>query len=88
MRRKHLALAAVLLSSAAGCSQYMGPLQSRQQSRADAPAPDGRPYTLAEQEARGRQRYTIPDNSWSSGPATYSGVTGPGYGGWQYSTGH
>jgi hypothetical protein len=53
-----------------GCSNIAGPIAVRHMDRADALAPDGRPYTIAEQEARGRQRYSIPESDFRIGPST------------------
>ena len=75
--RKLTLLVAPLVLASLGCTRFAGPVETRHMERADALGPDGRPYTLQEQEARGRQRYTIPDNDFKSGPPVYSGIVDP-----------
>jgi hypothetical protein len=57
-----------LLLAVIGCNHIAGPVASRHQDSAEALGPDGRPYSIDEQESRGRQRYTIPDNNFRVGP--------------------
>lgn len=86
--RRPILLLVPILAAATGCSQFMGPLQTRHLDRADAVGPDGRPYTIAQQEARGRERYTIPDNGFSAGPSTYTGIVDPAFASPGSSSGH
>ena len=67
MRRAYL-LMLLLVAAAAGCSndRFYGPIQTRHLPRADAPG-----YTIPEQEARGRQRYSILEDDWRIGPKAY-----------------
>jgi hypothetical protein len=50
----------------AGCNRFAGPLEVRKMGRADAPG-----YTIAEQQLRGRERYTITEDDISIAPKTY-----------------
>lgn len=75
---RRIALFAGVLFLAAGCrSSTEGPREVWQKNlrggnRADAPG-----YTLEEQRERGRERYTIPDDSRSVGPTTDMGRWDP-----------
>jgi hypothetical protein len=66
--RRLLLLAIVMVSSAVGCTRFAGPLAVRQTGRPDALGPDGRPYSIEEQQRRGRERYAIPEDDWRIGP--------------------
>ena len=63
MRRRLLLLGVLAL---AGCSRYSGPLESRQQGRADAPG-----YNIDEQKVRGRERLSISEDDFRIGPKGY-----------------
>jgi hypothetical protein len=56
------------LVALAGCNSFVGPLGVRKLDRADALGPDGRPYSIEEQEIRGRQRYAITEDDFRIGP--------------------
>ena len=60
MRRRLLLLGVLAL---AGCGRFSGPLESRQQGRADAPG-----YNIEEQKVRGRERLAIPEDDFRIGP--------------------
>ncbi|HSQ58078.1 MAG TPA: hypothetical protein VLM40_20305 [Gemmata sp.] len=64
--RKSSLFAILALSILSGCSSIRGPIETRHLPRADAPG-----YTIPQQEARGRQRYTITEDDWSIGPKAY-----------------
>jgi hypothetical protein len=70
MRRKLILLALVL--SSVGCTRFAGPVAVRQTGRADAPG-----YTIAEQEQRGRERYTILEDDIRIGPKAYADRPSP-----------
>lgn len=63
MRRRLLLLSVLAL---AGCGRYAGPLESRQQGRADAPG-----YSIEEQKVRGRERLSISEDDFRIGPKGY-----------------
>ena len=63
MRRRLLLLCVLAL---AGCGRFSGPLESRQQGRADAPG-----YNIEEQKVRGRERLAIPEDDFRIGPKGY-----------------
>ncbi len=63
MRRRLLLLSVLALT---GCSRFSGPLESRQQGRADAPG-----YNIEEQKVRGRERLAIPEDDFRIGPKGY-----------------
>lgn len=67
MRR--LLLIGVML--VAGCQSTVGPFQARSPMRVDAPG-----VPLQEQEARGRNRYALPDESRGVGPTAGSEYRG------------
>lgn len=68
----------LIVASAFGCrASTAGPREVWQKNlrggnRADAPG-----YTIEEQEARGRERYTIPSDARSVGPDTQTGRWSP-----------
>ena len=62
MRRRMLLLAVLALT---GCNRFAGPLESRQQGRADAPG-----YNIDEQKVRGRERLAIPEDEATPRTAT------------------
>jgi hypothetical protein len=68
MRRMKM-LVVPVIAVLAGCAQFAGPIAVRHMDRADAPAPDGGRYTPYEQGVRARERYNIPSDDWSVGPA-------------------
>jgi hypothetical protein len=73
MRRRLLLLAVLAL---AGCYRFSGPLESRQQGRADPYAidqnGDRRPiFSIDDQKLRGRERYAIPEDDFRIGPKGY-----------------
>ena len=70
MRRKLILLALVL--SSVGCTRFAGPVAVRQTGRGDAPG-----YTIAEQEQRGRERYTILEDDIRIGPKAYADRPSP-----------
>ena len=70
MCRKLILLALVL--SSVGCTRFAGPVAVRQTGRADAPG-----YTIAEQEQRGRERYTILEDDIRIGPKAYADRPSP-----------
>lgn len=61
--RRLLVLAAVLALVPVGCDRFLGPVESRNQGRADAPG-----YSLEEQQKRGRERYAISEDDFRIGP--------------------
>ena len=63
MRRRLLLLSVLAL---AGCGRFSGPLESRQQGRADAPG-----YNIEEQKVRGRERLSISEDDFRIGPKGY-----------------
>ncbi len=63
MRRRLLLLAVLSLT---GCNRFSGPLESRQQGRADAPG-----YSIEEQKVRGRERLSITEDDYRIGPKGY-----------------
>jgi hypothetical protein len=71
MRRKFF-LTVPFFLIALGCTRYAGPLAVRQMGRADAPG-----YTIAEQEQRGRERYTILEDDIRIGPKAYADRVSP-----------
>lgn len=76
--RRLIVLAVPFLMTLVGCrGDFAGPLAVRHMDRADAPAPDGSRYTIDEQQTRGRQRYTIPDDDFRIGPRVGTGVMDP-----------
>jgi hypothetical protein len=62
----------LLFATAAGCTRFAGPVAVRQTGRADAPG-----YTIDEQQRRGRERYTIPEDDLRIGPKTYADRPSP-----------
>lgn len=66
-----------VLATLSGCARFAGPLEVRHMDRADARAPDGTPYTLAEQATRARERYAIPSDDFRVGPSIGVGAVGP-----------
>ena len=52
-----------------GCQTVIGPFAPRSPERVDDPR-----YSIAEQEARGRDRYAIPDDSRKVGPPSGNGL--------------
>ncbi len=66
--RRLLLPALLMIVSAVGCTRYAGPIAVRHMDRPDAIAPDGMPYTIEEQQRRGRARLAITEDDWSIGP--------------------
>jgi hypothetical protein len=66
--RRRILLIVTIVGALAGCNRFMGPLEVRRQDPTKGPAPDGTPYTLAEQEIRARERYNIPSDDFRVGP--------------------
>jgi hypothetical protein len=66
--RRTLLLAFPILIGALGCTRFAGPIETRHMDRADGLGPDGRPYSIQQQEARGRARYAIPEDNFRWGP--------------------
>ncbi|MCS6865410.1 MAG: hypothetical protein RMJ56_01150 [Gemmataceae bacterium] len=54
-----------------GCNRFSGPLETRRWERPDAPSPDGVPYTIYEQQKRGRERLAISEDDFRIGPKAY-----------------
>jgi len=63
--RRHLVIGLLFLASA-GCTRFAGPIATRHMGPADAPG-----YTIPQQEARGRERYTILEDDIRIGPKAY-----------------
>jgi hypothetical protein len=61
---RHLWIAAALLT--VGCGTVVGPFENRKPQRVDDPH-----YTIPEQEARGRDRLALPDQSKNVAPGSY-----------------
>jgi len=68
MRWRLLLLLVIALS---GCTRYSGPLETRRMRRPDALAPDGRRYTIEEQQIRERERMAITEDDFRIGPKGY-----------------
>jgi hypothetical protein len=66
--RRAILLIVPVLATLSGCTRFAGPLEVRRMDRADALAPDGRPYTREEQAIRARERYSIPSDDFRVGP--------------------
>jgi len=75
--RRLIVLVVPIVVVLAGCNRFAGPLEVRRMDRADARAPDGLPYTIEQQEARGRERYSIPDDDFRAGPRIGFGAVDP-----------
>jgi hypothetical protein len=77
--RRLVLLVLPLVMTLAGCSnRFMGPLEvTRTKDRADAPDPWGRPYSIEQQEARGRERYAIVQDDFRVGPPIPADQIGP-----------
>ena len=56
----------------AGCQNTMGPLGNRFRERPDQPQ-----YDIEEQKRRGRDRFSVPDDSPQVGPRTGVSLYGP-----------
>jgi hypothetical protein len=67
--RRWIFLAMLLL---AGCQSTVGPLENHQRERPDQPY-----YSIPQQERLGRDRYSYPDDSFSTGPKTGVDTYGP-----------
>jgi hypothetical protein len=68
MMRRMMLLGLLIL---AGCQNTIGPLANRNRER-----PDQAQYDIEEQKRRGRDRYSLPDDSPLIGPRT--GISGYG----------
>lgn len=73
MRRFLLLLALVTL---VGCTRFTGPIETRQQGRADPmevlPNGEKQPiYNIEDQKLRGRERYAITEDDFRIGPNGY-----------------
>ena len=55
-----------------GCQSTIGPLVNRQRGRPDDPY-----FSADEQKRFGRDRYSLPDDSFATGPRTGVGAYGP-----------
>jgi len=66
--RRMMLLGLLLLT---GCQNTIGPLVNRQRGRPDDPY-----YSIEEQKRFGRDRYSLPDDSYTAGPKT--GINGFG----------
>lgn len=62
MRRLFI-FCALLALAPVGCERFSGPVESRNQGRADAPG-----YNLDEQRTRARERYAISEDDFRIGP--------------------
>lgn|SRR6516162_3390670 len=69
MMRRWIFLAVLLL---AGCQNTTGPLANREKERPDQPY-----YNIPQQEYLGRDRYPLPQDLYSTGPATGVNNYGP-----------
>jgi hypothetical protein len=67
--RRWIFLAMLLL---AGCQNTMGPLANSDKERPDQPQ-----YNIPQQQYLGRDRYPLPQDSFSTGPATGVNNYGP-----------
>lgn len=56
----------------AGCQNTVGPLVNRNRAKPDDPY-----FSIEEQKRRGRDRYSLPDDSYSAGPRTGVDRYGP-----------
>lgn len=74
MRRRLLLLLVIAL---AGCNRFSGPLETRRMRRPDAPAPDGRRYTIEEQQIRERERMAVTEDDFRIGPKGFIDRPGP-----------
>lgn len=73
MRRTQILAALFLIAvSSVGCNRFAGPVAVRQMGRADAPG-----YSIAQQEQRGRERYTILEDDIRIGPKAYADRPSP-----------
>jgi hypothetical protein len=59
------------ISLLVGCNRFSGPLETRRLERPDAPSPDGIPYSIYEQQKRGRERLAISEDDFRIGPKGY-----------------
>ena len=69
LMRRWIFLALLLLT---GCQSTIGPLQNHQRERPDQPY-----YSIPQQERLGRDRYSLPEDSYSTGPKTGVNNYGP-----------
>ncbi len=64
MARSRMVLLAVIAASAlAGCKDFNGPRKAISKPKPDLPE-----YTIEEQQRRGRDKYTIPEDNFRIGP--------------------
>jgi len=61
--RMVLLLAAVASSAIAGCKDFNGPRKAISKPKPDLPE-----YSIEEQQRRGRDKYTIPEDNFRTGP--------------------
>ncbi|MFL5342615.1 MAG: hypothetical protein ACJ8F7_20980 [Gemmataceae bacterium] len=62
----------VALLLLAGCQNTIGPLQNQRRDKPDDPY-----YNISQQQYRGRDRYSRPDDSFEVGPKTGIQTYGP-----------
>ena len=62
-RSRMIFLVAFAASALAGCKDFNGP-----RSAINKPKPDLPEYSIEEQQRRGRDKYTIPEDNFRTGP--------------------
>lgn len=67
--RRTIPLVVPFLLAVLGCNRFIGPIEARKYDRADALGPDGRPYSIEQQELRSHARYAIPADDFRYGPS-------------------
>ena len=62
-RQRMILLAALVGFASVGCKDFDGPRKAAVKPKPDLPG-----YTIEEQERRGRDKYTIPEDNFRNGP--------------------